>query len=73
VLEGGAAKLPGREIPVTLQDSLIARLDRLGASKEVLQIGAVVGSEFSHELLRSVHPIPEEALQHALLRLADAK
>src|SRR5215472_13206799 len=71
VLESGGAS-PGREIPVTLHDSLMARLDRLGPAKEILQIGAVIGSEFSYELLHAVHPITEDALQHALLNLGDA-
>jgi predicted ATPase len=52
VLESGDAKLTGREIPATLHDSLMARLDRLGPAKEVIQIGAVIGSEFSYELLQ---------------------
>jgi predicted ATPase len=46
VLESGDAKLTGREIPVTLHDTLMARLDRLGLAKEVIQVGAVIGSEF---------------------------
>jgi class 3 adenylate cyclase len=50
VLESGGATLAGREIPVTLHDSLMARLDRLGSAKEVMQIGAVIGSEFSYGL-----------------------
>jgi len=62
-----------REIPVTLHDSLMARLDRLGPAKEILQVGAVIGSEFSYALLHAVHPIPEEALQHALLNLSDSE
>ena len=73
VLEGGDAKLTGREIPVTLHDSLMARLDRLGPAKEVAQVGAVIGSEFSYELLHAVHPIAEEDLQRALRMLADAE
>ena len=73
VLESGDAKLTGREIPVTLHDSLMARLDRLGPAKEVAQVGAVIGSEFSYELLHAVHPIAEEDLQRALRRLADAE
>ena len=63
VLESGDAKLTGRQIPVTLHDSLMARLDRLGPAKEVIQVGAVIGSEFSYELLHAVHPIAEEDLQ----------
>jgi class 3 adenylate cyclase/tetratricopeptide (TPR) repeat protein len=73
VLESGGAKPAGREIPVTLHDSLMARLDRLGPAKEVIQIGAVIGSEFSYELLRAVHPIAEPDLQAALTKLADAE
>jgi tetratricopeptide (TPR) repeat protein len=52
---------------------LMVRLDRLGPAKEVAQIGAVIGSEFSYELLRAVHPIGEENLQRALRKLADAE
>ena len=73
VLESGGEKVCGREIPATLHDSLMARLDRLGPAKEVVQIGAVIGSEFSYELLQTVHPIAEADLQHALSRLADAE
>jgi class 3 adenylate cyclase/tetratricopeptide (TPR) repeat protein len=72
VLEGENAKLTGREIPVTLHDSLMARLDRLGSAKEVLQIGSVIGGEFSYELLHAVHDISEEELQRELRRLTDA-
>jgi predicted ATPase len=54
VLESGAVKLSAREIPVTLHDSLMARLDRLGSAKDVLQLGSVIGSEFSYELLHAV-------------------
>ena len=73
VLESGDAKLTGREIPVTLHDSLMARLDRLGPAKEIIQIGAVIDGEFSYELLHAVHPIAEENLQRALRNLADAE
>ena len=51
----------------------MARLDRLGPAKEVIQIGAVIGSEFSYELLHAVHPLAEEDLQRALRSLADAE
>jgi tetratricopeptide (TPR) repeat protein len=73
LLESGSGKLTAREIPVTLHDSLMARLDRLGAAKEVLQIAAVIGGEFSYELLHTVHPIGEEELQRALHNLTDAE
>jgi class 3 adenylate cyclase/tetratricopeptide (TPR) repeat protein len=70
VLEGGAS-LAGRAIPATLHDSLMARLDQLGAAKEIAQIGAVIGSEFSYELLRAVHPIAD--LEKRLRTLVDAE
>ena len=73
VLKSGDGKLSGREIPVTLHDSLMARLDRLGPAKGVIQIGAVIGSEFSYGLLHAVYPIAEEDLQRALRNLADAE
>jgi class 3 adenylate cyclase len=72
VLESGA-KLAAREIPATLHDSLMARLDRLGTAKEVAQVGAVIGSEFSYDLLSAVHAIAEADLQQALRNLADAE
>jgi predicted ATPase len=56
-------------IPATLQESLLARLDRLGPGKEIAQIGAVIGREFSYELLRAVAGIPAVMLEAALDRL----
>src|SRR5258708_18153378 len=41
-------------IPTTLQASLLARLDRLGEAKQIAQVGAVIGREFSHDLLAAV-------------------
>ncbi len=73
VLESGDATLTGREIPATLHDSLMARLDRLGPAKEVAQVGAVLGSEFSYELLHAVHPMGEADLQRALRSLTNAE
>jgi class 3 adenylate cyclase/predicted ATPase len=73
VLESGETILTGREIPATLHDSLMARLDRLGAAKEAVQVGAVIGSEFSYGLLHAVHPIAEGELQAALRKLTDAE
>jgi class 3 adenylate cyclase/tetratricopeptide (TPR) repeat protein len=61
--------LPPLAIPDSLHDSLIARLDRMAAEKEVVQIGAVVGREFSYTLLREVARIDDAALRHALARL----
>jgi predicted ATPase/class 3 adenylate cyclase len=73
VLESGSSKPSGREIPVTLYDSLMARLDRLGPAKEVIQVGAVIGGEFSYELLHAVHTMAEEDLQSVLRSLANAE
>ena len=72
VLESGS-ETPSREIPVTLHDSLMARLDRLGSAKEVIQIGAVIGSEFSYELLQAAHRVGGEELQSALRSATDAE
>ncbi|MGO9263479.1 MAG: AAA family ATPase [Candidatus Binataceae bacterium] len=73
VLESGDGKLTGSAIPATLHDSLMARLDRLGPAKEVIQVGAVIGSDFSYALLHAVHPIAEADLQRALRSLTDAE
>ena len=59
-------------IPPTLQQSLAARLDRLGPAREVAQIGAVLGRDFTYLLLRHVAEADEPALQASLDRLADA-
>jgi class 3 adenylate cyclase/tetratricopeptide (TPR) repeat protein len=60
-------------IPTTLQDSLMARLDRLGAAKDVAQLGATLGREFSHGLLQAVSSVDEPALRQGLARLIDAE
>lgn len=62
-----------REIPATLQDSLTARLDRMGSAKEIAQLGSVIGREFSYALLAAVSPVAESELQSALKKLADAE
>ena len=59
-------------VPTTLQASFLARLDRLGAAKEVAQIGAAVGREFSYVLLAAVAPLSEAELHLALDRLVAA-
>jgi tetratricopeptide (TPR) repeat protein len=59
-------------IPATLQQSLAARLDRLGPAREVAQIGAVLGRDFAYTLLRDVTDRDEQALQASLDRLTDA-
>ena len=59
-------------IPPTLQQSLAAQLDRLGAAREVAQIGAVLGRDFSYALLRAVGGLDDPAFHSALDRLAGA-
>ena len=63
---------PALAVPASLQASLMARLDRLGPAKEVAQIGAVIGREFSHALLSAVVSKPEEELASSLDRLIHA-
>ena len=60
-------------IPVTLQDSLLARLDRLSSAKEVAQRAAVLGREFSYALLAAVAGMDAGALQQGLARLVEAE
>jgi len=72
VLESAGRSTVG-EIPATLHDSLMARLDQLGPAKEVAQIAAVIGRAFSYELLLAVTQTDENELQSALLTLADAE
>jgi class 3 adenylate cyclase/DNA-binding SARP family transcriptional activator len=66
VLDG---PLPPLAIPTTLQDSLVARLDRLASPKDVAQIGAAIGREFSHELIAAVAALAPMDLDAALGRL----
>jgi class 3 adenylate cyclase/predicted ATPase len=68
-----AGPLPPVGIPATLRDSLMARLDRLGATRQVAQIGAVIGREFSHALLAAVADRPEPELQAALDQLVSSE
>jgi predicted ATPase len=67
-----AIPAPALAVPASLHASLMARLDRLGAAKEVAQIGAAIGREFSHELLSAVMPKTATALNSALERLIAA-
>jgi tetratricopeptide (TPR) repeat protein len=65
--------LPPLTIPATLQDSLMARLDRLAPVKEISQIGAAIGREFSYSLLRALVGRDETALKGALAQLEHAE
>jgi predicted ATPase len=76
--EGGAeraiAAIPSSSVavPASLHASLMARLDRLGHAKEVAQIGAAIGREFSDELIAAIARKPEAELKAALDRLIEA-
>jgi class 3 adenylate cyclase/predicted ATPase len=63
---------PRLEIPATLHASLMARLDRLGAAKELAQIGSAIGREFSHQLMEAVAGKSPAELETALGRLIGA-
>ena len=65
--------LPPLAVPNTLQASLMARLDRLAPVKEIAQIGAVLGREFSHELLAAIAPVGADVLLDALAQLMAAE
>jgi class 3 adenylate cyclase len=64
-----AVQSPVRAVPASLHASLMARLDRLGAAKEVAQVGAAIGREFSHALLSAVVRKPDADFGSALDRL----
>jgi class 3 adenylate cyclase/predicted ATPase len=83
VLEGGVVEegddawrlvhaFSGLAIPATLQDSLMARLDRLAPVKEVAQTAACIGREFTYPLLAAISPLSDEALQDALRQLTES-
>ena len=65
---GGSARAV--TIPATLRDSLMARLDRFMPVKEIAQIGAAIGREFSYELIAAVAPMPQAQLDDALAQLS---
>jgi predicted ATPase len=67
------APLSGVTIPATLQDSLMARLDRLPIIREVAQLGAVLGREFGYEMLQAIASLEETTLQEGLHQLVDAE
>lgn len=59
-------------VPRTLHDSLLARLDRLGAQKQVAQVGAVIGRSFTFKLLSALLPQDQSGLEQALQGLIKA-
>ena len=67
-----AVPSPALAVPASLHASLMARLDQLGQARDVVQIGAAIGREFSHALLVSVARKPEAELASALNRVVEA-
>jgi predicted ATPase len=67
-----AISSPSVAVPASLHASLMSRLDRLGQAKEVAQVGAAIGREFSHALLMAIASEPEEKVRFALDRLETA-
>ena len=83
ILESGSLEADGERyvlrqsirdftIPSTLQDSLIARLDRLGSAKDVVLTASIIGREFSYELIEAVSSTPRETLLADLERLVQS-
>jgi predicted ATPase len=70
VLTGPLTAVP---IPTTLQDSLMARLDRLPGGKDLAQLGAVLGREFPYGLLQALASLDEATLQTRLAQLVAAE
>ncbi len=70
---GFTEPIPSLAIPTTLQDSLVARLDRLSHVKGVAQLGAALGREFPYDLLQALSPLREASLQEALCQLVEAE
>jgi TOMM system kinase/cyclase fusion protein len=68
-----AGPIASLSIPSTLQDSLMARLDRLVTAKGVAQFASVMGRQFSYELLQAVSELDEATLQRELERLVEAE
>ena len=68
-----AGSLPPLAVPATLQGSLLARLDRLAPVREVAQIAAALGRQFSHELISAITGMPQRQLDDALGQLVRAE
>jgi class 3 adenylate cyclase len=65
--------VPALAVPETLQDALMARLDRLASARDILQVGACIGREFSFQLVADVSGTPAVELGAALDQLAEAE
>jgi class 3 adenylate cyclase/tetratricopeptide (TPR) repeat protein len=67
------ATFPRLDVPTTLHASLMARLDRLGTTREIAEVGAALGREFSHDLISAVWPRSEKELEQALDQLVSSE
>jgi predicted ATPase/class 3 adenylate cyclase len=65
--------IPPLAIPTSLIGSLLARIDRSALMRQVAQIGAALGRQFTHDLISAVAPIPQDSLNDALTQLVDAE
>jgi class 3 adenylate cyclase/tetratricopeptide (TPR) repeat protein/energy-coupling factor transporter ATP-binding protein EcfA2 len=68
-----AGPLSSLSIPATLQDSLMARLDRLGTAKGIAQLGAALGRTFTYELIQAVSSLDEKVVERSLVELVQAE
>jgi serine phosphatase RsbU (regulator of sigma subunit) len=72
VARSGGVRASGRQLPATLQDLVIARLESTSSNREVAQLAATLGREFDYELLAAVVTIDEEMLRAELAKLVSA-
>jgi class 3 adenylate cyclase/predicted ATPase len=70
---GPKGPLAALAVPSTLHDSLMARLDRMSAAREVAQLGATIGREFSYDVLSAIAPMEDVELEACLQQLVDAQ
>jgi predicted ATPase len=70
---GSSSSLPVQAIPATLQDLLLARLDRMGSVRDVVQVASAIGREFPYAMLRAVCPLEEADLRRELTKLIQAE
>jgi tetratricopeptide (TPR) repeat protein len=73
MVDARALSLPGREIPSTLQDLLMARLDRMEGCRDLAQLAATLGREFSYDMLAAAASMDEATLQSELAALVQAE
>lgn len=70
--EGVGISVDEFELPMSLQDSLLARLDRLGPAKRIAQVASVIGRRFTRDVLAKLAEVPEEEIERSLARLTES-